>query len=206
MEGGITNRQAIEFYQPDSALRDAVFLSMPKNADDVDKILHIYTKLCSILSYDAEYWATENNDENHIPAQFLRHIKIEEINKISPTNPEVVCVDFNVIFGKMLNLANIPFVIKAKGKNGANMPFFMYHTDIEIPLKSLKFPSPLLKNINETNCSHTIYLTFAGYYDMNNIKVLGEISNVEVRGYANDIEKFKQRASLILANRYDKEF
>ncbi|MBR4270252.1 MAG: hypothetical protein IKQ31_01055 [Clostridia bacterium] len=191
MEGELTNREAINICEPDSALCDAVFSAMNPNLDDVDKVLYIYTKLCSLLSYDAEYWATECNDENNIPPKFLRHIDINEINKISPTNPEVVCVDFNILFAKMLEMNGIHTRIKTKGRDGENEPLFMYHTDVEVPLCTLKNPSPILNNINSNEPNNTLYLTFAGYYDMNNIKVLGEINNITLRGFSNEQKSFE---------------
>ena len=183
----ISNKTAIESLQINPALYDAVFSALPKNLDKLEKSIYIYAKLCSLLSYDSEYWATENND--YLLDKFKRHIDLDSISSISPTNSEVVCVDFNLIFSKMLALAGIKSHTYTKGHLGDDEIVEMYHTDVVIPFSSLApFNNSFLKSVDPTH----IMLTFAGYYDMNNIKLVGEITNISCYGFIPNRLEFNQ--------------
>ena len=186
MDNNITNRRAIEALKINPALYNAVFSAFPQKLDKFEESIYIYIKLCSILSYDAQYWATENDD--YLLDQFKRHIDLNSISTISPTNSEVVCVDFNLIFCKMLLLRGIKSHTFARGQLSDDDTFGMYHTDVIIPLPNL-FP---LHNANFSEKElNNVVLTFAGYYDMNNVKLYGKATNIDYSGFTTNKESLK---------------
>ncbi len=193
----ISNRLAIETLEIDPALSNAVFSSMPATLDKLEQTIYIYTKLCYVLSYDAQYWATENND--YVIDHFKRHIELQDIRKISPTNSEVVCVDFNLIFSKLLLDKGIKSHTLAMGRLGDDETVGMYHTDVVVPFRSLQ---PLSQPELSTEQNSKAMLTFAGYYDMNNIKLYGKITNVDFRGVVTSPTKIR----LAIATTIDKVY
>ena len=183
----ISNRQAVEELEINPALIDAVFSALPTKLDKFEKTIYIYSKLCLILSYDAQYWATENDE--YVLDRFKRHADLNSIATISPNNSEVVCVDFNLIFSKMLLLAGIKSHTYSKGHLGDDEALGFYHTDVLVPFKSLMPVSDALAEFD----IEKLVLTFAGYYDMNNIKLFGKVTNVDFIGYSensNEVKKY----------------
>lgn len=84
----------------DPSLREKVLENMPTTLSPLEKAIYIYIKLCKILTYDDEVFATNNReDETKLTRQ---HQDIRRLNKITPDNSKIVCYEFNAIYGKLL--------------------------------------------------------------------------------------------------------
>lgn len=85
-------------------LRDAVFRNMPVNMTLVEKSMYIYMKLCTLLTYDPEYFIMDQRGEIA-----KKHDDINYLSTITPTNNKAVCFEFNAIFGKLLSELGINY-------------------------------------------------------------------------------------------------
>ena len=85
-------------------LRKAVLDQMPKDFTELEKAIYIYLKMCMILTYDNRFYAA--NDHGEIAK---KHKNLDYIGFISPTNNEVVCYEFNLIYAKFIDELGLNF-------------------------------------------------------------------------------------------------
>lgn len=90
-------------------LKEAVLKDIPEYFDNLEKAFYIYYKLCSVLSYDDRYFAKRSVDEKR------EHKYFDRLNKITPTNNEVICYEFNSLYARMLKQLGIIYEL-----NGSN--------------------------------------------------------------------------------------
>ena len=100
-----------------------VLKNMPENYSKLEQAIYIYIKLCQTLTYDPEFYASNQEGKS---AEF--HEDISRISKITPNNSEVVCYEINQIYGKFLNMLGINYVSNVEfpfvyGKGHANLEF-----------------------------------------------------------------------------------
>lgn len=81
-----------------SLLRNKIVDSIPKDYSKLEKSIYIYINMCKTLSYDEEFYAC--NQQGNV-AKY--HENINNIRDITPDNNDVVCYEFNSIYGKLLN-------------------------------------------------------------------------------------------------------
>lgn len=91
-------------------LEHLIMDSIPEEYSQLEKAIYVYIKLCKTLSYDEEFYAVEQRG-----TVARKHENIERIKQISPTNNEVVCYEFNAIYGKLLSSLKINHHIYSKG-------------------------------------------------------------------------------------------
>lgn len=104
-------------------LSDAILSNMPKEYSKLEQAIYIYIKLCQTLTYDPEFFAS--NQEGRSASI---HEDISRISQITPKNPEIVCYEFNQIYGKFLNKIGINYENYTEyeniyGKGHANLQF-----------------------------------------------------------------------------------
>lgn len=92
-------------------LEKAIIDGMPEDFTTLQKALYIYIKMCSLLSYDPEFFAV--NQKGPISE---KHKDPNTLDIISPTNNKVVCYEFNWIYGKMLDKLGIHFRSISSGR------------------------------------------------------------------------------------------
>ena len=85
-------------------LVEDILSDMPDNLSEIEQTIYIYIKLCSVLSYDPEFYAME---QTGIAAR--KHSDITRLSTITPKNNLVVCYEFNQIFGKLLNSIGVNY-------------------------------------------------------------------------------------------------
>lgn len=95
-------------------LIDCILDGMPSNYSEAQKATYIYIKLCKVLSYDPEFYAS--NQRGMIARS---HQDIERLANITPKNNQIVCYEFTQIFAKFLNMLNITYVVSGSGEYGS---------------------------------------------------------------------------------------
>ena len=85
-------------------LREAILKDMPNyHGLKLLEAIYIYVKLCKLLTYDDEFFATNQKGESA-----KVHEEIARISQITPENNKVVCYEFASIYEAMLNEFGIP--------------------------------------------------------------------------------------------------
>ena len=93
-------------------LKKEILNGLPKDENDLAKASYIYIKMCRLLTYDPEFFAA-----NQKGPSAKRHEDITNVGKITPASNEVVCYDFNSIYGTFLQELGIPISVD-KGVHG----------------------------------------------------------------------------------------
>ncbi|MCM1370831.1 MAG: hypothetical protein NC181_02945 [Clostridium sp.] len=106
------------------SLEHEILDDMPNNLTLLEKSIYVYIKMCKILNYDGEYYAT--NQEGIVVE---KHKNIDYIQTITPTNNEIVCFEFNLIYSKILNSLGINF--KSNYKNMVEEEYGDSHANLE---------------------------------------------------------------------------
>ena len=88
----------------DENLDNEIKNGMPENASELEQAIYIYIKMCKLLTYDEEYYAVDQKGE-----ATKKHEDINYVSGITPTNNQVVCFEFNLIYSKYLNDLGIKF-------------------------------------------------------------------------------------------------
>ena len=85
-------------------LREHILDGMPVEISQIEKAIYIYIKMCKTLTYDDEFLVL-----NQKGSSARKHQDINRIMSISPSNNEIVCYEFNSIYGKFLEELGINF-------------------------------------------------------------------------------------------------
>lgn len=101
------NNSNILNFELNDELYNEVVKNMPQNMTNIEKTIYIYLKLCTLLTYDEEYYASKQDDEVN-----KRHIDISKLSDIDLSNNEVICYEFNAIFAKILDRFGYKFKIQ----------------------------------------------------------------------------------------------
>lgn len=99
--------------QIDSNLENEILSGMPQDANDLEKAIYIYIKMCKLFTYDEEYYAVNQRGE-----ATEKHKNINYVSSITLENNKVVCFEFNVIYSKLLNKLGLNFTSDYKGMDG----------------------------------------------------------------------------------------
>ncbi len=101
------------------SLKKAILLGMPNDANDLEKALYIYIKMCKMFTYDDEYYAVNQKGE-----ATLKHKNINYISTITLNNNKIVCYEFNLMYAYFLSELGINFVGNyGENKYGMENPF-----------------------------------------------------------------------------------
>ncbi len=140
-------------------LRDKILKNLPKNYSKLEQAIYVYIKLCQTLTYDPEFFAS--NQEGR--SAFI-HEDISRISQVTPNNPEIVCYEFNQIYGKFLKTIGINYEISTEytnvyGKGHANLQFrvddYIITADsVTSILQGDLFNSKVNENIVGLNCNN----------------------------------------------------
>ncbi len=85
-------------------LHAAVLIDLPQEYSLLEKAIYIYIKMCKILTYDEEFYASKQS------AELTKiHDDIARLSQISPKQNKVVCYEFNALYGKFLAELGINF-------------------------------------------------------------------------------------------------
>lgn len=95
-------------------LIDYILSEMPKSYSDVEKAIYVYIKLCKTLSYDPEFYAS---NQRGMIARI--HSDIEHLSTITPTSNQIVCYEFTQIYAKILNTLGITYSITGRSEYGS---------------------------------------------------------------------------------------
>lgn len=191
----MTNEEAFLKAKLNPELEDFILSEMPKNLNKIEISLYLYAKLCMTLNYDPEYSATMRGDG---PKQQV-HSNIDNISNISLTNTDVICYDFNIIFGKFLEKFDIDFVIKGYTPKSNN---FGNHSDIHIKIDQKDCPVELGEDF--------IYIIFTGHTDMKRMKVNEKLSvgpnhNQGTESFHKYFDKTRSKMEKTVKEELDKE-
>lgn len=84
-------------------LKEAIFKDMPNYGHLMFEAIYIYIKMCKLLTYDDEFFASNQKGEI---AEL--HQNINHLSEITPENNKVVCYEFASIYEVMLKEIGIP--------------------------------------------------------------------------------------------------
>lgn len=99
-----TNDFYLNDFEVNSLLEEEILKDMPENYTSLEKTIYIYIKLCDTLTYSMEYHAYDQQKK-----LIQKHDDIKRLNQITKDNNEVVCYEFNKIYGKFLDMLGIKF-------------------------------------------------------------------------------------------------
>ena len=88
----------------DPEFENEVLKDMPNDLSLLEKCLYIYVKLCTLLTYDEEYFAL--NQEGEI---LEKHKDYKNVLKINKENNRVTCYEFNLLYTKFLSKLGVNF-------------------------------------------------------------------------------------------------
>lgn len=161
-----TKGETIQNAHINPELKEALTKDIPTNYNPLEKAIYIYFKMCDILSYDEEFFATNEKGKTA-----LKHADINHISTITPENNLVVCYEFNAIYAKMLEELNINYeiissIIGTYGRGHAYLEFrydkFLIRADAVAPffksdifyIKINELPNGLKCYNSNTNTRH----------------------------------------------------
>lgn len=93
----------------DDRLVEYLLSGMKDSYTDVEKAMHIYVKMCRVLSYDPTFYAENESREVN-----LLHTSPSNLKNISLDNTNIVCYEFNAILGQMLKKLGINYEVKSR--------------------------------------------------------------------------------------------
>lgn len=102
-----TDDPNIEKININEQLHDYILKDMPTEFNLLEKVIYIYIMLCKTLTYDEEFYVMHQYGE-----VTKKHEDIKHLMAINQENNQVVCYEFNAIFGKFLQELGINFVTK----------------------------------------------------------------------------------------------
>lgn len=107
----------------DYNLRKEILSGMPQDVTDLEKAAYIYIKMCKLLVYDDEFFASDMKGE-----VAKKHENINNLQRINLNNNKVVCYEFNAIYAKLIDELGIKFEMnvnpfKTFGGGHANLDF-----------------------------------------------------------------------------------
>lgn len=105
-------------------LHDTILEQMPDGLSGLEKAAYIYSKMCTILTYDNKFMVANQKGE-----AAEKHKSLDYVGQISPHNNEVVCFEFNMIYAKMLDEQGLHF--KSKYKNMIGEDYGDGHANLE---------------------------------------------------------------------------
>lgn len=88
----------------DKELEGTILGSMPNDFSLLEKALYVYIMLCKTLTYDEEFYATDESDEAN-----LKHQDYRRVEHINSKNNRVTCYEFNLLYAKFLSKLGINF-------------------------------------------------------------------------------------------------
>lgn len=98
---GTTNDE-VKGVKPSQKLLDEIG-PVPEEFTLLEKAIYLYIKLCTIISYDREYYAVNQRGD-----AVKKHQKVSYVSKIKS---EAVCFEFNIIYAYLLDKLGIPFEV-----------------------------------------------------------------------------------------------
>lgn len=104
-------------------LKNKILEGLPENTSEIEKAIYIYIKMCRLLTYDDEFYAVNQQGQSA-----HRHEDINHVREITPENNKVVCYEFNVLYGKLLQEIGLKFstdqaLLNGFGGGHANLKF-----------------------------------------------------------------------------------
>lgn len=120
-----TNDNFIAQYEIDEELEKYILSKIPKEYNNMQKSIYAYYKLCTILSYDDDFYLTKNNYLG-LPDS----CNIKDIKEITLINNKVKCYEFTRIYAKLLKKLGINYKIESLTSDyGVSHEYLTYRVD-----------------------------------------------------------------------------
>lgn len=155
-----TNYDALEIMKVNPNFKKSILHSLPDGLTRLEQGLFIYAKLCSVLNYDAGFFAA---DQAGVEQQ--KQIDLDYIERVGEETNDVVCFNFNLICIDLLKELgiNAEFVSDTNFDDGAKA--YGTHSDIVMHIPPMpKKDLPLGLKVGEK-------IVLYGHADMTNLKV-----------------------------------
>ncbi len=155
-----TNYDALEIMRVNPNFKKSILRSLPDGLTRLEQGLFVYIKLCSVLNYDAGFFAAEQEGVEQEKQSDLHYIE-----KVGEETNDVVCYNFNLICIDLLKELgiNAEFVSGTNFDDGTKA--YGTHSDIVMHIPSMpKEDLPLGLKVDEE-------IVLYGHADMTNLKV-----------------------------------
>lgn len=120
-----TNDNFIDQYEIDKELEKYILSKIPKEYNKIQKSIYVYYKLCTILSYDDDFYLTKNSYLG-LPDS----CNLKAINEITLINNKVKCYEFTRIYAKLLKKLGINYKIESLTSDyGVSHEYLTYRVD-----------------------------------------------------------------------------
>ncbi len=164
-----TNYDALEIMQINPNFKKSILRSLPGGLTRLEQGLFIYFKLCSVLNYDAGFFAAEQEGVDQQKQAYIEYIK-----RIGVDTNEVVCYNFNLICLDLLKEIGINAEFVRDGNFDYGEKMYGTHNDISM------FIPPMPKEDIPQGLKIGEEIVLYGHVDMTNIKT-GDRLNVVLR-------------------------
>lgn len=96
----------------DISLKQYLTENIPENLNDLEKAIYVYIKCCKLFTYDEQFYM----DLQKGPSR-EKHKNINYLSEINLSNKDIVCYEFNAIYGKILDELGIKFKVESTSGN-----------------------------------------------------------------------------------------
>ena len=118
-----TTNPYMEKVEINPELRERILADMPEDYSDIEKCMYIYIQMCKTLTYDQEYYVT-----NQRGPRTEKHKTLSYIPTITTDHNNAVCYEFSSIYGKLLNEMGIKHEFVETYLFGEKLPYGDGHT------------------------------------------------------------------------------
>lgn len=101
-----------------------IISDMPKDLNKLEQSMYVYIKMCKLLTYDDEYYSS--NQEGVVEH---KHSDISHLKEINIVNNEVVCFEFNAIYARILNDLGLDYDLYEKSNQYGKGHAYLTLTD-----------------------------------------------------------------------------
>lgn len=106
------NNSGILNFNLDNDFYQEIIGNMPTNMTNLEKTIYVYLKMCTLLTYDEEFYASFQDDLTN-----KKHSDINRLSTITKINNQVICYEFNAIYAKILDKLGYKFKIVLQNEN-----------------------------------------------------------------------------------------
>ena len=212
----VSGKSLLDQFTINKELTDKIFEDMNHTYSKLEKSIYIYIRLCDLLTYDQDFYASQSKNE-----KYGDHKDINNIYAITPDDNEVVSYEFMLIYAKLLREIGIKYSLdlssiggfsdaksSIKFKDGEYLVSIdLFDDEIRNDMSMIKIGASLncIKSYNTNEVTRkkfneTLYNVFSEYNQIKERKfAFNNLVEEYNNKYKNDIEiPFRKKLYLLL--------
>jgi hypothetical protein len=212
----VSGKSLLDQFVINRELTDKIFEDMNHAYSKLEKSIYIYIRLCDLLTYDQDFYASQSKNE-----KYGDHKDINNIYAITPDDNEVVSYEFMLIYAKLLREIGIKYSLdlssiggfsdaksSIKFKDGEYLVSIdLFDDEIKNDMSMIKIGASLncIKSYNTNEVTRkkfneTLYNVFSEYNQIKERKfAFNNLVEEYNNKYKNDIEiPFRKKLYLLL--------